>query len=283
MEQGRFRRGASPARLVGTALLVLATVLGAFRPSLSLSAAVETTPTQAAPPSEASEKEALETAWSEVQKLSAEVDRDRIVPNFGKKAQAILKQLEERLGSSSDIAVAIDGALEALFLRQLLLVEEKLGKRYLHTAPAKALEKAEKSFSEAAKELLRPDSEWSYEPAQKDFSNDFAQALRHQVSLSHERMRTAQTQRATADVIGKIQKQLDSFADKLRGTTSGPWSLWTSYRLPGTPIQVSGRYQDGRTNVMFDLVPNKDPANAEAGFVDGLTPQNLGLSLNVGI
>ncbi|CAK9062618.1 unnamed protein product [Durusdinium trenchii] len=120
-------------------------------------------------------------------------------------------------------------------------VEEKLGKRYLHTAPAKALEKAEKSFSEAAKELLRPDSEWSYEPAQKDFSNDFAQALRHQVSLSHERMRTAQTQRATADVIGKIQKQLDSFADKLRGTTSGPWSLWTSYRLPGTPIQVSGR------------------------------------------
>lgn len=281
MERGGFRRGSSPARLGGLVLL-LVTVLGALLPNLSLSAP-ETNGAQAAPPSDARAREALETAWSQVQKLSTEVDRERIVPNFGRKAQAILQQLEERLGDSSDIADAIDGALEALFLRQLLLVEQKLEKRYLVHSGAKALEKAEQSYNAAAQELLRPGSSWSYEPALKDFASEFAQALRQQVSLSQERMRTAQTQRATADVIGKLQKQMDYLADKLRGTTSGPWSLWTSYRLPGTPIQVSGRYQDGRTNVMFDLVPNKDPANAEAGFVEPLTPQNLGLSLNVGI
>ena len=272
--------------MAGLVLLVVATLLGVFLPSgLDLSAPASANGAQAAPPSDARAKEALEAAWSQVQKLSSEVDRERIVPHFGRKAQAILQQLEERLGDSSDLADAIDGALEALFLRQLLLVEQKLEKRYLVASAgvAKALEKAEESYNDAAQELLRPDSSWSYEPSLKEFTSEFSQALRQQVSLSQERMRTAQAQRATADVIGKIQKQMDYLADKLRGSTSGPWSLWTSYRLPGTPIQVSGRYQDGRTNVMFDLVPNKDPANAEAGFVEGLTPQNLGLSLNVGI
>eukprot|EP00438_Fugacium_kawagutii_P006948 Skav203614 [mRNA] locus=scaffold935:476430:486635:- [translate_table: standard] len=110
MERGRSARSSGARRLGGLFLLLVATLLGAFLPSLSLSAPGETAPAQAAaPPSDARAREALEAAWSQVQKLSTEVDRERIVPNFGKKAQAILQQLEESLGTSSDIADAIDG------------------------------------------------------------------------------------------------------------------------------------------------------------------------------
>ncbi|CAE7585105.1 ift46 [Symbiodinium natans] len=177
------------------------------------------------------------------------------------------------------------GALEALFLRQLLLVEERLGKRYLHSgSPAKALVQAEKSFGVAAEDLMRPNSTWSFTSAQKAFVTELAQEMRQEMSLTEERQRTAQTQRATADIIGKIQTQMDYLAGKLRqSSTGGPWMFWTSYRLPGTPILISGRYQDGRTNIELNLAPNKDPTNAEAGFVESLTPQNLGLSLNVGL
>ena len=35
--------------------------------------------------------------------------------------------------------------------------------------------------------------------------------------------------------------------------------------------------------MMFNLLPAQDPANAEAGFVEGLTPQNLGRSVLDGV
>mmetsp|Transcript_94032 Transcript_94032/g.210146 ORF Transcript_94032/g.210146 Transcript_94032/m.210146 type:complete len:118 (-) Transcript_94032:57-410(-) len=109
-------------------------------------------------------------------------------------------------------------------------------------------------------------------------------ALHQNEALVLERSRTVQTQRATADVIGNLQKQMEQLGEKLRGMGAGsPWVLWTSYHLPGTPFQMSGRYTQGRTNIELNLSPNRDPGNAEAGFVEGLTRTNLGLSLNLGV
>ncbi|CAJ1432612.1 unnamed protein product [Effrenium voratum] len=272
MQRGRALNRAP--RLGGLVLLAVSVVLGVLPSSLTAVGAQ-------GEPSEAQARSALDSAWAKVQQLSAQVDRERVVPKFGQKAQAILEDLEGSLGGHCDLSEAIDGALEALFLRQLLLVEEDLQSRYVHK-PAEALKKADVAFGKAAQDLLRPNSTWSYESAQKDFAIELAQAMRQQVSLTQERMRSAQAERATADVVGKIQKQLDYLADKLRGTSSGPWAAWTSYRLPGTPIQVTGRYQDGRTNIMFNLLQNKDPASADAGFVESIIP-GLGLSLNVGM
>ncbi|CAE6943910.1 unnamed protein product, partial [Symbiodinium sp. CCMP2592] len=131
--------------------------------------------------------------------------------------------------------------------------------KYLHSAsPAKALVQAEKSYGQAAEDLMRPNSTWSFASAQKEFVTELAQEMRQELALTEERQRTAQTQRATADIIGKIQTQMDYLAGKLRqSSTGGPWMFWTSYRLPGTPIFVSGRYQDGRTNIELNLAPNK--------------------------
>eukprot|EP00441_Pelagodinium_beii_P021586 CAMPEP_0197656132 /NCGR_PEP_ID=MMETSP1338-20131121/40403_1 /TAXON_ID=43686 ORGANISM="Pelagodinium beii, Strain RCC1491" /NCGR_SAMPLE_ID=MMETSP1338 /ASSEMBLY_ACC=CAM_ASM_000754 /LENGTH=274 /DNA_ID=CAMNT_0043231973 /DNA_START=47 /DNA_END=867 /DNA_ORIENTATION=+ len=225
-------------------------------------------------------EKALDAALSKVEKLRREVDSKRIIASFGKKAYAILQGVKE--SGSADLEAAVDGSLHALFLRQLSLVQERLTQKFLHSRSARAaLARADEAFVKAAEDLLCPESSWSIESARQAFYADFGDALRREVVLAQERSHAEQTQRATADVIGKIQKQMEQISEKLRGS-GGPWSLWTSYRLPGTPIQVSGRYTDGRANVQLDLSSNQDPANAEAGFVEGLTPANLGLSLNIG-
>jgi len=149
------------------------------------------------------------------------------------------------------------------------------------------VEAADAKFVARAKELVRPDSTWSYEPEREQLRSAVGITQRHNKALSEERARVAQTQRATADVIGKLQKNMEQLGEKLRGTGAGsPWILWTSYHLPNTPIQISGRYTEGRANIEFNMAKNKDPVNAEAGFVEGIGDTilgNLGLSLNVGV
>lgn len=271
----------------GVLLLVVAAMVVGALPGRALSNPEE----QAAPrarsspePSEEQLHEALKAALSKVSRLRQEVDRRRIVPKYGQKAQAILQSVGESV-KAADVEAAVDGMLHALFLRQLSLIQQKLADRFLHARDfTKAITQADKLFVAAAKDLIRPESSWSVEAARQAFRAELGDTLQQESLLAEERSRAAQTQRATADVIGKIQKQMEQLGEKMKGAGVGsPWALWTSYHLPGTPFQVSGRYQDGRANIELNLAPANDPANAEAGFVEGVTPQNLGLSLNLGM
>lgn len=230
-------------------------------------------------------RDALSFASEEVESLRQQVDAGRLVKNFGQKAQNILEAVNERAGSKKSLVAIVDSSLHSLFLRQLLLVQQQLVERFAHDHALDAtLSRADKLFVSTAKDLVRTDSTWSFESVRDSLKAELTEILRDNTALKNEQERVAQTQRATAAVIGQLQKQMDEIGEKLKGTgAASPWMLWTSYRLPGTPFQVSGRYQEGRTNIELSLVRNKDPANAEAGFVEGLTPQNLGLSLNIGL
>ncbi|CAK0895408.1 unnamed protein product, partial [Prorocentrum cordatum] len=145
-------------------------------------------------------------------------------------------------------------------------------------------ERAERAFQQKAQSLVRPGSDWSFEADGEDLTPELEQALAMRRQLEKERARAARTQRTTADVVGRMQKQMDLLGSQLRGVGAGsPWTLWTSCRLPGTPYQMSARYQEGRTNIELNLSPAADPCQAEANFVEGLTSQNLGVSLNIGV
>lgn len=270
-------------------LVVAATVLGVVPvlPGRALSNPEEQAALRARSspePGEAQLQEALSIALSKVSRLRQEVDRSRIVPKFGQKSQAILQSLAQSV-KAADAEAAVDGLLHALFLRQLSLIQQKLADRFLNARDfTSAISKADKLFVAATKDLVRPESSWSIEPARQALRGELRDALQQESLLAEERSRAAQTQRATAEVIGKIQKQMEQLGEKMKGAGVGsPWALWTSYHLPGTPFQLSGRYQDGRANIELNLAPANDPANAEAGFVEGITPQNLGLSLNLGM
>lgn len=228
----------------------------------------------------------IQEAMKDIGAMQVSVDAGRILPKFGSKCQRIIADAMSRAGGADGgLDRYLDGPLHALFLRQLAMLRERVARRFeadrrLDTA----VERAERTFVAAAQDLVRPGSEWSYEAQRDELVTSLREALASEAVVQQERYHNKQSQRITADIISKLQGQMEALGDKLPGAGGGsPWVFWTSYRVPGTPFHVSGKYRQGRTNIQLSLSPNKDPANAEAGFVEGLTPQNLGLSLNVGV
>jgi len=196
---------------------------------------------------------------------------------FAESARGVLEATPKQLRP------VVDAALEAVFVEHLDLLQQRLFERFEgDRRPATALERADRQFVSSAKELVCPGANWTYAPERAALLESLAQVYRQDAAIRQERARSAQTMRATTAVVGKLQKQMEQLGEKINGA-SGPWALWTSYRIPGTPLRMSGRYQSGRTNIELSLAPNKDPANAEAGFVEGLTWSNMGLALNVGV
>jgi len=231
---------------------------------------------------------ALSDALGSVEALHAQVAKGQIIGKYGVKAQKLVERAVSAVGSAApDLERALDGALHAVFLQQLALIRHQVFTQFREPGSkqlANVLARADRSFVAQASALVRPGSDWSYEAERSALLATLSSEIRQAHKVTEERSRFAQTQRVTADVVGKLQKQMEQMGEKLRGTSAGsPWVLWTSYRLPGTPFQMSGRYQQGRANIELNLSPNRDPANAEAGFVEGLTASNLGLSFNIGV
>lgn len=233
-------------------------------------------------PSDQALVEGLQKAVKQVEALQARVDSGRLVANFGDKSRAIVA---DAAAVSPQLEEVVDGYLQALFIRQLgLLRKQQLDSVERDQRTSTAVERARKAFELKAQRLVRPGSDWSFEEETTDLTAQLQEAVDMKMALDKERSRAAQTQRATADVVGRMQKEMDTLGSKLRGVGAGsPWTLWTSYRLPGTPYQMSARYQEGRANIELNLSPASDPTKAQAGFVEGLTSQNLGLSLNIGV
>lgn len=230
--------------------------------------------------------DALNDALQHVRPVQAMVEAGRIVPHFGKKADAIITSALSQLNEESDhvMKMALDGVLQDLFVRQLALLRAKIVASFVASRGSRALSRSDRWFQNAASQLVRPGSSWNYEEERVALQTYLRQVVQREAELAKERFQGAQMQRTTADVVGRLQKQMDQMGEKLRGSGAGsPWAAWTSYQLPGTPFRVSGRYQQGRANIELTLGPEKDPANAQAGFVDGLSSKNFGVSLNLGV
>jgi hypothetical protein len=225
---------------------------------------------------------ALQNALSEVKLLQVQVETGQIVPRFGEKAQAILASSE---ASGPELKAAVDGALQTLFLQQLpLLRKQVMAKFEKATQPIDAVDRADQQFTREA-ELLRPTgADWSYDAERYTLRSILEGTFRRTAQLAEERARLQQSQQVTMEVISKLQNQMEVLQQRVQSMRAGsPWALSASYRIPKTPLQVVGRYSQGRANIEVNMSPDRDPINAEAGFVKGVGPANLGISFNAGL
>ena len=79
------------------------------------------------------------------------------------------------------------------------------------------------------------------------------------------------------------QQQLQAIQQQVQGASS-PWNIGAAYRLPDSNINLSLGYQQGRANVVLSCVPDEAvPLLGPNGFVNGVTPGNIGLSFNINI
>lgn len=229
---------------------------------------------------------ALEAALKELEPLQDQVDSGHIIPKFGEKAQAILGKAVSKAGSTgAELERAIDAKLQILFLQQLALLRQQLAAKFDRgNQPAEALAKMDMQFVSEAKDLTRPGSSWNSEPERYALRAMLEGGLRRDAALNKEQAKVAMSQQATVEVIGRLQNQMESMQERLKALRAGaPVVVSASYRIPGTPFQLIGRYQQGRANIELNLSPDRDPANAEAGFVAGIGPANVGTTINVGM
>jgi len=278
----RHRHGNSMLALIAGALVA---AIGAFHTSFPGAMAqprqVLQTPQQLNADEDVN-ADMLRDLLERVELLQDQVDAGLVLSNFGQQADAIISRAKAR----PELERAVDGMLHALFLQQLATLQQTLLSKFTQNryVTAGTITRADREFVARAQALLRPGSTWSFEPERTSLHASLTGCFHQDTLLAQEKTRAIQTQRATADVIGKLQQQMDHLGEKLRGLGGGsPWFLWTTYHIPGTPFQLSGRYQQGRTNIELNLDRDKDPARGEAGFIDGVLSKRLGLSLNVGV
>jgi len=220
---------------------------------------------------------------SAIRPLEEQVEEGSLIPKFGEKAGRLLADFSGKSGDAQ-LERAVDGMLHTLFLRQLPLLRQQLAAKFEKAAkPIEAVVQADEKFVEAAEELKRPGSDWSYDHERYALRAVLEGGLKRDEALAEERMASAQTQQSTVEIISKMQSQMESLQQKVQAMRAGsPWFLSASYRIPKTPFQLIGRYQQGRTNLELSLSQDRDPANAEAGMVQGFGPMNLGVNVNLG-
>lgn len=222
-----------------------------------------------------------------IEPLQEEVDAGRVVPKFGERASSILSELVQTSGSVAELERTADAALRTLFLRQLVLLRQQSTAKFEKAGAGRTragVTQADKEFVARAEELKRSGSEWSYDGERYALRAALEGSLRGEAALAAAQAASAQTQQSTVEIIAKLQSQMEALQQKVQAMRAGsPWFLSASYRIPKTPFQLIGRYQQGRGNLELSLNPDKDPANSEAGFVEGFGPMNLGVNLNLGM
>jgi len=224
---------------------------------------------------------------AEIGPMEQQVDAGHIVPKFGQRAAAAIRQ------AGPELERAADGMLRVLFLRQLALLRQQLAAQFEKAGtPVEAVTQADELFVEQAADLVRPSVEgladWDvgkgYDQERDALRAALQGAFGRDAALARGRAQAAATQQSTTEVISKLQSQMETLQTKVANLRAGsPWFLSSSYRIPGTPVQLIGRWQQNRGSLEFSLSPDKDPANSEAGFVSGVGPANLGLTVNVGV
>jgi len=218
--------------------------------------------------------------------LQEQVANGQIIPKFGEKAQSILATVVSRSGDlGPKIERTVDGMLEDLFMQQLVLLRQQImSKSEKGSTPANVVSQVDRQFVQQSKELKRHGSDWSFDPERYALRAALESSYRRDAALVDERQKAVKAQQSTVEIISRLQSQMEVLQQRVQSMRSGsPWFLSSSYRIPGTPLTLIGRYQQGRANLELSLSDDPDPANAAAGFVKGVGPPNLGVTMNLGM
>jgi len=227
----------------------------------------------------------LDDVQQAIRPLEEQVNEGALIPKFGQVADQVLATVAGRAGDAGpQLERAVDGMLQTLFLRQLALLRQQIASKFEKAArPEEAVAQADEKFVAGAEELKRPGSDWSYDDERYALRAVLEGGLKRDEAIEEERALASQTEQSTVEIISKLQSQMESLQQKVQAMRAGsPWFLSASWSVPRTPFQLIGRYQQGRGNLELSLNLDRDPANSEAGFVQGFGPMNLGVNLNLG-
>lgn len=227
----------------------------------------------------------LGSVEASLQPLREEVASGHIVPKFGERAEAVLSNAVQQAGSAgTEVEKVVDAMLQSLFLQQLVLLRQQTAAKFGKASrPVEAVSQADQQFVTQAEELKRPGSTWSYDVDRYALRAVLEGSFRREAAYAEEHRTAVRSEQSTVEVISRLQGQMENLQMRLQHMRVGqPWFISSSYRIPGTPVTMIGRFQQGRASIELNLAADRDPVTAEAGFVRGVGPANLGVSANFG-
>lgn len=190
-----------------------------------------------------------------------------------------------------ELETALDAPLQVLYLRQLAIIREKSLQQYrtatrtTEVSDYEAMLSADSTFSREAEEATRADGSETW-----DYSSErsYLQSIMNDMSLNSKKLidvqiKSAQQHSTAMQFLQNQQQMIQQLQAQLYGQTS-PWNVGVAYRIPDTNLNLSGTYQQGRTNVQLSCVPDEyAPMLGPNGFSNGVGPGNLGLSFNLSV
>lgn len=250
----------------------------------------------------------LQDSLEEVSLLKGTVDEGACIPQFGEKADAICNTAFDRFATEApvpddrkeneelydkkieELEKLLDSPLHVLYLKQLSLLREKAMKNFkqaLNSGSAgtefEAMTQADEFFRREAEEATRQSPEWSYSNEVVALKGALQEIASKNKKIQEVENKAARQTQNAMQYLQMQQQQLQAIQQQVSGQSS-PWNVGLAYRLPDTNLNLAASYQQGRANVQVSCVPEEAQSLLGAnGFVNGVTPGNIGVSFNINI
>lgn len=245
----------------------------------------------------------LAEAMSEVAALRKTISGGDAVPDLGAKVDALLTDAAQKFAAETpegdaevtaiykdkaeELREVVTASLEPLFLQQIILLKEGALDRFNKAMlgdqdPSEALAEAESSFSRDASASVPSKTSWSVKAERASLVNIMQAIISPAKKATQIKLQAAQQLNTAMAYLQMQQQQMQAMQAQYTGGQGGKWNIGAAYRPPDTNINLSGSYQQGRTNIQVSFVPDEGAALlGQNGFTNGVGPANLGLSFNI--
>lgn len=182
----------------------------------------------------------------------------------------------------------LDAPLHVLYLKQLGLHREKALKNFKAALTTEGTEfeammQADEYFRREAEDSTRQNPDWDYSKETAYLKSALGEIAQRARKMQEIKLSAAKQSNQAMQYLQIQQQQLQAIQQQLSGGAS-PWNIGAAYRIPDSNINLSCTYQQGRTNVQLSCVPDEAIGLlGPNGFVNGVTPGNVGVSFNVNI
>jgi len=249
----------------------------------------------------------LEDAFDEISVLKTTVDEGTCIQSFGQQADQICNTALERFSVEApmpddtkeneavydkkidELEKLIDAPLHVVYLKQLALLREKALKTFKQTLSGAdstefdAMMQADDFFRREAEDATRQSPDWSYAKDVTGLKTTLLEIANRSRKLMDVKLQASKQSQQAMQYLQMQQQQLQAIQQQLSGQSS-PWNVGLAYRVPDTNINLSGSYQQGKGNLQISCVPDESlPLLGPNGFVNGVTPGNLGISFNINV
>jgi len=250
----------------------------------------------------------LEESMKEFSALKQSIDEGSCILQFGQKADQLCMSALEKFSTEApvpdddksneaiydkkveDLEKALDAPLHVLYLKQLTLLREKALKQFraaLGTGSEgtefEAMMQADEFFRKEAEQATRASPDWDYAREAQSLKTALGEVANRARKATEAKLVSAKNNQQAMSYLQMQQQQLQAIQQQVQGASS-PWNIGAAYRVPDSNINLSCTYQQGRANVQISCVPDEAiPLLGPNGFVNGVTPGNVGVSFNINV